>query len=201
MGAFVLRRALQSPAQSQPKPSRLAFLRVGEQTQSHFGDSSFTCLKCTCCRSVAKLCPILCNPMDYSMPGSLSSTIPQSLLKFMSIESVMPSNHLILHCPPSPPASSLPSIRVFSSDLALCIRCPKYWSFNLSVSPSNEYSELISFRIDWFDLLAVHGDSPESSPTPQFESSNSLALSLIYGPTPTSVHDYWGKKKTKHSFD
>ena len=69
MGAFVLRRALQSPAQSQPKPSRLAFLRVGEQTQSHFGDSSFTCLKCTCCRSVAKLCPILCNPMDYSMPG------------------------------------------------------------------------------------------------------------------------------------
>ena len=67
MGAFVLRRALQSPAQSQPKPSRLAFLRVGEQTQSHFGDSSFTCLKCTCCRSVAKLCPILCNPMGCSM--------------------------------------------------------------------------------------------------------------------------------------
>ena len=113
MGAFVLRRALQSPAQSQPKPSRLAFLRVGEQTQSHFGDSSFTCLKCTCCRSVAKLCPILCNPMDYSMPGSLSSTIPQSLLKFMSIASVMPSSHVILCCPLLLLPSVFPSIGVF----------------------------------------------------------------------------------------
>ena len=72
--------------------------------------------------------------------------------------------------------------------MALCIR-----SFNFSISSSNEYSEFISFRIDWFDLLAVHGDSPESSPTPQFESSNSLVLSLLYGPTLTSAHDYWKK--------
>ena len=73
----------------------------------------------------------------------------------------------------------------------------KYWSFSFSISPSNEYSRLISFRIDWFDLLVVQGDSHESSPAPQFKSINSLALSILYGPTLTSVHDYW----KNHSFD
>ena len=77
-----------------------------------------------------------------------------------------------------------------SSELAFHIRWPKYWSFSLSISPSNEYSELISFRMDWLDLLAVQG-TLESSPAPQFQSSNSLVLSLLYGPTLTSVHDYW----------
>ena len=105
-------------------------------------------------------------------------------------DAIQPS-HLPLSA--SPPAFNLPSIRVFSSDLALRIRCPKNCSFTFSISPSNEYSELISFRIDWFDLLAVHGDSPESSSTSQFESINSLALSLLYGPTLTSVHDYCKK--------
>ena len=81
--------------------------------------------------------------------------IYQSLLKFMSTESVMLSNHLILCCPVLLLPSVFPSIRVFSSELALCIRGPKYWSFSLSISPSNEYSGLISFRIDWFDLLEV----------------------------------------------
>ena len=88
---------------------------------------------------------------------SLSITNPWSLLKLMPIESVMPSNHLMLCCPRLLPCSIFPSIRVFSSELALCIRWPKYWSFSFSTSPSNEYSELISFRMDWLDLLAVQG--------------------------------------------
>ena len=86
----------------------------------------------------------------------LPFTISWSLVKLMSIESVMPSNHLIL-CHPLLLPSIFPSISVFSSELALCIRWPKYWSFNFSISPSNEYSGLISFRIDWFNLLAVQG--------------------------------------------
>ena len=89
--------------------------------------------------------------------ASLSFIISWSLLKFMSIESVMPSNHLILcHLLLLLP-SVFPNIRVFSNELALCIRWPKYWSFSSSISPSNEYSGLISLRIDWFDLLAVQG--------------------------------------------
>ena len=92
-----------------------------------------------------------------------------------------------LCCPLLLLPSIFPSIRVFSNEPALCIRWPKYWNFSFSISPSNEYSRLISFRIDWFDLLAVQ----ESSPTPQFKSINSLAVSLLQGPTLTSVHDYW----------
>ena len=87
--------------------------------------------------------------------ASLSFTISRSLLKFMSIESVMPSNHLILCHPLILLPSIFPSIRVFSNESVLHIRWPKYWSFSFSISPSNEYSRLISFRIDWFDLLAV----------------------------------------------
>ena len=89
--------------------------------------------------------------------ASLSFTISQNLLKLMSIESVMPSNHLVLRHPLLLLPSLFPSIRVFSNELALCIRWPKYWSFSFSISPSSEYSGLISFRIDWFDLLAVQG--------------------------------------------
>ena len=87
--------------------------------------------------------------------ASLSNTSSRSLLKAMSTESVMPSNHLIFCHPLLLLPSIFPSIRVFSNELALRIRCPKYWSFNLSISPSSEYSELIYFRTDWFDLLAV----------------------------------------------
>ena len=92
---------------------------------------------------------------------SLSFTISQSLLKLMSIESMMPSNHLILCCPLLSLPSILPSIRVFSSEWAFRIRWPKYWSFSFSISVSSEYSGLISFRLDWFDLLAVQG-TPKS---------------------------------------
>ena len=94
------------------------------------------------------------TPMNYSMPGF---PVSWSLLKFMSVESVMLSNHLILCCPLLLLSSIFPSIRIFSSELVLLIRWPKYWSFSFSISPSNEYSGLISFRIDWFDLLAVQG--------------------------------------------
>ena len=118
-----------------------------------------------------------------------------SLLKLMSIESVMPSNHLIL-CHPLLLPSVFPSIRVFSNESVLRIRCPKHWSFSFSISPSNGYSGLISFRIDWFDLLTVQG-TQESSPTSQFKSIISSVLSLLYSPILTSKCDYW----KNHSFD
>ena len=95
--------------------------------------------------------------MDCSSQASLFITNSQSLLKLMSIELVMPSNHLILCCPLLLLSSIFPSIRVFSNESVLCIRWPKYWSFGFSISPSDEYSGPISFRIDWVDLLAVQG--------------------------------------------
>ena len=99
--------------------------------------------------SVAQLCPTLCNPMDCSTLGFLVLHNLLSLLKLTSIKSVMPSNHLIPWCPLFLLPSIFPTIRVFSSELALCIRWPKYWSFSFSISPSSGYSELISFRIDY----------------------------------------------------
>ena len=112
-----------------------------------------------------------------------------NLPKLMSIESVMPSNDLIL-CRPLLLPSIFLSIRVFSNELALCIRWSKYWSFSFNISPSNEHPGLICFRMDWLDLLAVQG-TQESSPTPQFKSINSSVLSFLYSPTLTSMHDYW----------
>ena len=138
---------------------------------------------------------LFATPWTAANQASLSFTISQSLLRLMSIESVMPSNCLILCHPLLLLPSIFPSIRVFSKDLTLHIRWPKYWSF--SVSPSSEYSGLISFRIDWFNLLAIQGTLQESSLTPQFKSINSSMLSLLYGPTLTSIHDYW----KNHSFD
>ena len=100
---------------------------------------------------------LLVTPWRVSWQVSLSITKSQSLLKLMSIESVMPSNHLILCCPLLLPPSIFPSIRVFSHESVLHIRWPNYWSFSFSISSSNEYSGLISFRMDWLDLLAVQG--------------------------------------------
>ena len=139
-------------------------------------------------------CLTLCSPMDCSTPGFPVLHHLWSLLKLMSIESVMISNHLALGCPLLLLPSIFPSIRVFSNESVLHIRWPKYWSF--SISPSSEYSGLISFRIDWVDLLAIWG-TQEFSPTPQFKSINSSALSLLFGPPLTSVRDYW----KNHSFD
>ena len=105
--------------------------------------------------------------------------------------------HLILCHPLLLLPSIFSSIRVFSNESALCIRCPKYWSFSFNISPSNEYPGLISFRMDWLDLLGSLRDSQESSPTPQIKSINSSVLSFLYSPTLTSIHDNW----KNHSLD
>ena len=147
--------------------------------------------------SVAQLCLTLCDRMTAAHQASLSITNSRSLLKLMSIGSVMPSNHLTLCHPLLLPPLIFPSIRVFSSESVLHMRWPKYWSFSFSISPSSEYSGLISFRMDWFDLLEVQRDCQDSSPTPQFKSINSLVLSFLYSPTLTSIHDCW----KNYSFD
>ena len=116
-------------------------------------------------------CVRLCDPRDCSMPSFRVHPNSRSLFELMSIVSVMPSNHLILCCPLLPP-SIFPSIRIFSNESVLHIRWPKDWSFSFSINPSNEYSGLISFRIDWLDLRAVQG-TLKSSPTPQFRTLDS----------------------------
>ena len=128
--------------------------------------------------------------------ASLSITNSWSLLKLGSIKSVMPSKHLIL-CPPLLLLPSVfPSIKVFSNESVLHIRWPKYWSFNFSTSPSNEYSGLISFRMDWLNLLAVQETLKSLLQQPQFKSIHS-ALSFLYSSTLRSIHDYW----KNHSLD
>ena len=136
------------------------------------------------------------TPWTTAHRASLSITNTQSLLKLTSIESVMPSNHLILCLPLLLPASIFPSMRDFSNESVLHIRWPKYWIFSFNISPSNEYSGLISFRMDWLEILEVQG-SQESSTTPQFKSINSSTLSFLYSPTLKSIHDYW----KNHSLD
>ena len=140
---------------------------------------------------------LFATPRTAARQASLSITNSQSLLKLMSIELVMPSNHLILCCPLLLLPLIFPSIRVFSNESVLHIRWPKYWSFSFNISPTNEYSGLISSRMDWMDLLAVQGTLKESSPTPQFKSINSSALSFLFSPTLTSINDYW----KNHSLD
>ena len=136
------------------------------------------------------------TPQTAARQASLSITNSRSLLKLMSIESVMPSNHLILilililNHPCHPlllPPLIFPSIRVFSNESFLCIRWPKYWSLSFSINPSNEYPGLIS--LGWTGLISLHPrDSQESSPTPQFKSINSSALNFLYSPALTSIH-------------
>ena len=110
-----------------------------------------------CCQTVTRSCLSLCDPWTVACQASLSFTISWSLLKLMSVRSVMPPSHLIFCCLLLLLPSIFPSIRVFSNELTLHIRWPKYWSFRCSISPSNEYSGLISLRNDWFHLLAVQG--------------------------------------------
>ena len=136
------------------------------------------------------------TPWTAARQASLSITNTRSLLKLVSIELVMPSNHLILCHPLLLLPSIFPSIRVFSNESSLPISWPKYWSFSFSISPSNEYSGLISFMMDWLDPCSPR-DSQESFPIPEFKSINSLALSFFYSPTLTSIHDHW----KNYSFD
>ena len=134
---------------------------------------------------------LFATPWTAAHQASLSFTIFWSLLKLMSIELVMWFNHLILCCPLFLLPSIFPSTRVFSSELALCIRWPQYWSFNFSTSPSNEYSGLITFRINWHDLLAVQGALKSLLQHHHSKAISSLVLSLLYGPTLISFRDYW----------
>ena len=114
-------------------------------------------MKCCCCL-VTQLCLTLCNPMYSSMPGSpVFHHLPELVLTHVH-QICIPSNHLVICCPLLLLLSTFPSIRVFSNELALPIRWPMYWNFSFSISPSNEYPGLISFRIDWFYLLAVQGN-------------------------------------------
>ena len=155
----------------------------------------------TCCitePSVQFSCSVMSDsatPCIAAHQASLSITNSRSLPKLMSIESVMPSSHLIL-CLLLLLPLILPIIRAFSNESALHIRWPEYWSFNFNISPSNEHSALISFRMDWSDLLAVQV-TLESSPTPQFKNINSIALSFLCSPTLASIRDYW----KNHSLD
>ena len=148
--------------------------------------------------SVQSLSPVqlFATPWTAAHQASLSITKYRNLLKLMSIELLIPSNRLILCQPLLLPPSIFPSNRVFSNESALRIRWPKYWSFSFNISPSNEHPGLISFRMDWLDLLSVQG-TLESSPALQFKSINSSALSFLYCPALTSTHDHW----ENHSLD
>ena len=160
----------------------------------------------SCCSSVTQSCLTLSNPMDCSMLGSLVLhhllELAQTHVNWLR-DAIQPSCPLLPPSPWSSPCCPLlllpsifPSIRVFSNESEHHIRWPKYWSFSLSIHPFNEYSGLISFRIDWFDLLVVQGLSRVFSNT-TVKSINSSVLSLLYGPNLTSIHDYW----KNHNFD
>ena len=143
-----------------------------------------------CCCLVTQSCMTLCNPWTAAHHASLSFTIPQSLLKLMSIESVMPSNYLVLCHPLLLLPSIFPNMRVLFSELALHIRWAKYCSFSFSIVPSNEYSGLISFKIDWFDLLAVQG-TLKSLLQHHSSKASVLRCSAFFTVQLTSIHDHW----------
>ena len=172
----------------------MALQKIAElQLVSHFN----TEILLLCFSSVQLLSRIrlFVTPWTAARQATLSITNSQSLLKLMSIKLVMPSNHLIL-CRPILLPSVFPSIRVFSTESVLRISWPKYWSFSFSTSPSNEYSGLISFRMDWLDLLAVQGTlknllQDHSSKASILWCSAFVTVSL------TSIHDYW----KNHRFD
>ena len=136
---------------------------------------------------------LFATPWTAGHQESLSKTNFRSLPKLMSIESVVPSNHLILCCPLLLLPSIFPNIRSFQMSQLFTSGGPTYWSFRFSISPSNEYSGLTSFRTDWLDLLAVQGTCKSLLPTPQFKSINSSVLSSLYRSTLTSIHDHWKK--------
>ena len=152
-------------------------------------------LKCNCKMSCkwsedTQSRPTLCNPLDCSTPGfPVHHQLPEPTQTHVHGvgDAIQPSHPLSSpsFLPPVPP-----SIRVFSNESVLRIRWPKYWIFSINITPSNEYSGLISFRMDWLDLLTVQG-TLKFSPVPQFKSTNSLALIFLYSPTLTSMHVYW----------
>ena len=174
---------------------------------SYHGDyfEMFRNIKSSCCitgttiSSVQLLSRVrlFVTPWTAACQASLSITNSWSLLKLMSIESVMPSSHLILCRPLLLLRLIPPSIRVFSSESTLHMRWPKYWSFSFRISPSNEHPGLISFRMDWLDLLAVQGTLKSLLQHHSSKSINSLVLCFLHSPTLTSIHDHW----KNHSLD
>ena len=140
---------------------------------------------------IPQSCPTLFDPTDCSTPGFPPFTISWSLLKPMSIESVMPSNHRILCHPPLLLPSIFPSIRVFSNESALRIRLPKYWNFSFSISPSSEHSGLISFRMNWLDLLAVQGTLKSLLQHHSLKASILWDSAFFMVQFSHPVHDYW----------
>ena len=146
--------------------------------------------------SVIQSCPTFATPWTAAHQASVSTHNSWSLLKLMPIASVMPFNHLILCRPLILPPSIFASIRVFSKESVLRIRWPKYWSFSFSISPSNEYSGLISFKIDWLDLLAVQG-TLKSLLQHYSTKASILWRSAFFTVQLTSIHDYW----KNHSLD
>ena len=164
-----------------------------KMTQSYTHTSFFRFFSIIQFSSVAQLCPTLCDPMNCSTPGL---PVHQQLL-----ESTQSHVHWVDDAiqPSHPLSSSSPTLshsQVFSNESTLLIRWPKYWSFSFNISPSSEHPGLISFRMDWLDLLAVQG-TQESSPTPKFKSINSSVLSFLYSPTLTSILYHW----KNHSLD
>ena len=137
------------------------------------------------------------TPQHVALQASLSIINCQSLLKLMSIASVMPSNYLILCYPLLLLPSIFPSIRVFSNESALCIRWPKYWSFSFNISPSDEHPGLISFRMDWLDLLALQGTLKSLLQHHSSKPSILCHSAFFIVPTLTYIHDYW----KNHSLD
>ena len=134
---------------------------------------------------------------SYSQFSSVHSLSHVTLFEVISIESLMPSNHLILCFPLLFLPSTIHRIRVFSNESVLCIKSPRYWNFSLSLSPSNEYSRLISFMTDWFDFLAGQGTLKSLFQHHSSKASILVVLSFLYSPTLTSMHDYW----KNNSFD
>ena len=170
---------------------------IGRQILYHYGHLGSTVHCAVQFSSVAQSCLTLFNLMDCSTPDSQSITNSWSLLKLMSIESVMPSNHLILCCPLLLLPSIFPNIRVFSKESVLHIRRPKYWSFIFSISPSNEYLGLISFRMDWLDVLGVQGTLKSLLQHPSSEASILLRSAFLTVQLSHPHMTYW----KNHSFD
>ena len=147
--------------------------------------------------SVAQLCPTFCDPMNHSTPGlPVHHQLPGfTQTHIHRVGDAIQSSHPLSS--PSPPAFSLSQQHGLFQWVGSSHQWPKYWSFSFNIIPSYEHPGLTSFRMDWLDLLAVQRDSQESSPTPQFKSINSSALSLLYSPTLTSIHDH----RKNHSLD
>ena len=177
---------LQEQKQNQPTSEQKAFSTMLNMEQQTSSTSGKECVNAVCCHPASvqfSSFQSLSHVQLFATSGtaahqaSLSITNSRSLPKLMSLELVMPSNRLILHRPLLLLPSIFPSIKVFSNESALSIRWPKYWSFSLNISPSNEHPGLISFRMDWLDLLAVQG-TRKSSPAPQFKHQFFHGLSL-----------------------